>query len=42
LGAKIQDTPELEQLRELIVSQLLSWSVDRLIVERADEEYMPV
>lgn len=42
LGAKIQDTPELEQLRELIASQLLSWSVDRLIVERADEKYMPV
>ncbi len=42
LGARIQDTPELEQLRELVVSQLQSWSVERLTVERVDEKYMPV
>jgi hypothetical protein len=42
LGAKVQDTPELEQLLELVVSQLRSWPVERLAVERVDEKYMPV
>jgi hypothetical protein len=42
LGAKVQDTPELEQLRELVVSQLQSWPVERLTVERVDEKYMPI
>ena len=42
LGAKVQDTPELEQLRELVVSQLESWPVERLSVERVDERYMPI
>ena len=42
LGAKIQDTPELEQLRELVVSQLQAWPVERLQVERVDEKYMPI
>jgi hypothetical protein len=42
LGSKVQDTPELEQLRELVVSQLESWPVDRLSVERVDEKYMPI
>jgi len=42
LGAKIEDTPELEQLRELVVSQLQSWPVVSLEVERVDEKYMPV
>ena len=42
LGARVQDTPELEQLRDLVVSQLESWPVERLSVERVDEKYMPV
>lgn len=42
LGTKVQDTPELEQLRELVISQLESWPVERLSVERVDEKYMPV
>jgi hypothetical protein len=42
LGAKVQDTPELEHLRELVVSQLRSWPVERLAVERVDETYMPI
>jgi hypothetical protein len=42
LGAKVQDTPELEQLRELVVSRLQSWPVERLTVERVDEKYMAI
>jgi len=42
LGAKVQDTPELDQLRELLESQLLAWPVERLEVERVDEKYMPL
>ena len=42
LGAKVQDTAELEQLRDLVVSQLQSWPVERLTVERVDEKYMPM
>jgi hypothetical protein len=42
LGAKIQDTPELEQLRQLVVSELQAWPVEQLSVERVDEKYMPV
>jgi hypothetical protein len=42
LGAKIQDTPELEQLRELVVSLLRAWAVERLEVERVDDKYMPL
>ncbi len=41
LGPKIQDTPELEALRELVVSNLQSWGVVHLEVERVDEKYMP-
>ena len=41
-GTKIQDTPELEALRELVVSRLRSWSVMNLEVERADEKYKPL
>ncbi|WP_428717305.1 hypothetical protein [Undibacterium curvum] len=41
LGPKIQDTPELEALRELIVSKLQSWNVSKLEVERVNEKYMP-
>lgn len=42
LSAKVQDTAQLEQLRELVVSQLQAWSVERLEVERVDEKYMPI
>jgi hypothetical protein len=42
LGAKTQDTTELEQLREVVVSQLQAWPVEQLSVERVDEKYMPV
>ena len=41
VGAKIEDTPELEELRELVVSGLRSWSVTKLEVERVNEKYMP-
>lgn len=41
LGAKIQDTPELEVLRELIVERLSAWPVTRLEVERVNEKYLP-
>ena len=41
LGARTQDTPELEALRELVVSRLQSWEVAMLEVERVNEKYMP-
>jgi hypothetical protein len=41
LGAKIQDTPELESLRDLVVSELKRWQVENLIVERVNERYLP-
>jgi hypothetical protein len=41
LGPKIQDTPELETLRELVASRLRTWAVTRLEIERVDEKYMP-
>ena len=41
LGAKVQDTPELEALRELVVKELEAWSVAQLQVERVDAKYMP-
>jgi hypothetical protein len=42
LGAKIQDTPELASLRELVLSRLQAWPVAGLEVERVNEQYMPV
>jgi hypothetical protein len=42
LGARIQDTPELEALRELVVAKLEAWGASRLEVERVSEKYMPV
>lgn len=42
LGAKIEDCPELERLRELVLERLKSWPVSRINVERVDEKYMPV
>jgi hypothetical protein len=41
LRPKIHDTPELEALREIIVSRLQSWQVSKLEVERVNEKYMP-
>jgi hypothetical protein len=41
VGAKIQDTPELEALRELVVLRLRAWSVANLEVEHVNERYMP-
>jgi hypothetical protein len=41
LGAKVQDTPELEALRQLVVKELEAWSVAQLQIERVDEKYMP-
>ena len=41
-AAKVEDRPELEKLRELVLEQLQSWPVSRLNVERVDEKYMPV
>jgi len=40
-GDKVEDTPELERLRELVVSRLESWNVAELKVERVNETYMP-
>ncbi|MCL2524765.1 MAG: hypothetical protein FWF20_04550 [Betaproteobacteria bacterium] len=42
LGAKIQDAPELEQLRDLVLSRLQSWPVERFNIEQVDEKYMPI
>ena len=42
LGTKVEDAPELEQLRELVLTQLRAWPVERLVVERTDKKYMPI
>lgn len=41
-GARIQDGPELESLRALVLEQLQAWPVSRLNMERVNEKYMPV
>jgi hypothetical protein len=41
-GAKVEDTPELERLREHVVSGLHAWGVAGLLVERVDEQYRPL
>jgi hypothetical protein len=41
-GAKVEDTPELEHLREQVVSDLNAWGVAQLSVERVDEKYRPL
>lgn len=41
LGARIEDTPELEELRNLVVTKLQAWPVTQLEVERVNEKYMP-
>jgi hypothetical protein len=41
-GAKVEDTPELERLRDHVVSGLNEWGVAHLSVERVDEKYGPL
>lgn len=42
LAGKVQDTPELEALRELVAQELAAWHVTRLEVAHVDENYKPV
>ena len=42
LAAKIEDLPELEVLREQVVSDLKAWPVEDLSVELVDERYFAV
>lgn len=41
LSDKIEDSPELESLRELVVKELFAWPVSNLTVERVNENYLP-
>jgi hypothetical protein len=38
-GAKVEDTPELERLREHVISGLNAWGIAGVSVERVDEKY---
>ena len=40
LGDKIEDSPELEELRTLVARELGTWGVQNLRVIRVDEKYM--
>jgi len=40
LGAKVEDSPVLEALREQVVASLQAWQVSRLVVERVNDKYM--
>jgi hypothetical protein len=40
-GTRIEDTPELESLRQLVVGELEAWPVSRLEIERVDDKYIP-
>jgi hypothetical protein len=40
-GSKVEDTPELEGLRELVMKELEAWPVADLRIERVDEKYLP-
>jgi hypothetical protein len=40
LQARIQDTPELEALREMVVAALNAWQVAQLKVKRVDEKHI--
>jgi hypothetical protein len=40
LGAKVADTPELDTLREWVVANLQAWPIERLQIERVDQQYM--
>jgi hypothetical protein len=39
-GDKIEDTPELEELRSVVANELTSWGVQNLQVIRVDDRYM--
>jgi len=39
LGSRIEDTPQLDALRELVLEQLRRWNVDDLEIERVDADY---
>ena len=41
-GSKVEDTPELDTLRLLVVRELEAWPVEELRVQRVDANYMPV
>ena len=41
LGAKVQDTPELEGLKSLVADKLAAWPVAALTISRTDHEYNP-
>lgn len=40
LGAKVEDGPVLEALRERVVSSLQAWQVSHLVVEHVNDKYM--
>jgi len=40
-GSRVEDTPELENLRQLVVRELEAWPVADLRTERLDENHMP-
>jgi hypothetical protein len=42
LPAKVADTPELENLREIVLSALNAWPVEGLHSQKVDEKYLPV
>jgi hypothetical protein len=42
LGHRITDTPELEDLKALVVNVLADWDVKNLEVTRVDEKYLPL
>ncbi|WP_410497945.1 hypothetical protein [Chitinibacter sp. S2-10] len=41
-GTTVQDTPELEELRQIVEKQLNAWPVDKLNIERVNNKYFPV
>ena len=41
LGERVEDTPELEELRELVVAKLQEWSVSGLRAVHTDTKYIP-
>jgi hypothetical protein len=42
LGAKVQNTPELEGLKSLVEADLAAWPVVALKISRTDHEYNPL
>ena len=41
-GDKVQDTTELDALRDIVVARLHAWSASGLQVQQVDEKYNPV